>query len=53
MTCFFKEVLDYFRTLYWWQIFDPYDTSPGIADLSFQTDNREQHIEGTICARRL
>jgi hypothetical protein len=33
--------------------FDAYETRSDIEDLSFQTDNREQHGKRIICARRM
>jgi hypothetical protein len=49
----FKEIFDPFITLCWWKLFDTSETRSDVEDLSFQTDNREQHDEGTFHARGL
>jgi hypothetical protein len=38
---FFKAIADHFIMLYWWKLFDPYETRSDVKDLSFQTDNYE------------
>jgi hypothetical protein len=42
---FFKEIEDHFSMLYWWKLFDTYETRSDAKDLSFQLDNFEQHDE--------